>query len=53
MKIKCEVFSRVVGYMRPIDHWNEGKQEEFRDRKTFDDYFTIKEFEQEVLNNDS
>jgi anaerobic ribonucleoside-triphosphate reductase len=33
---KCEVYSRVVGYMRPVSHWNKGKKEEFKDRKTFD-----------------
>lgn len=32
---KCEVYSRVVGYHRPVDNWNEGKQLEFCDRKTF------------------
>lgn len=31
----CEVYSRVVGYIRPIDTWNEGKQQEFEDRKVF------------------
>ncbi|SMB96420.1 ribonucleoside-triphosphate reductase class III catalytic subunit [Thermanaeromonas toyohensis ToBE] len=31
----CEVFSRVVGYYRPVSRWNAGKQEEFRDRKMF------------------
>jgi len=34
-RTKCEVYSRVVGYLRPISQWNEGKQEEFKDRKTF------------------
>lgn len=29
---KCEVFSRVVGYIRPVHQWNPGKQSEFRDR---------------------
>lgn len=33
--IKCEVFSRVVGYYRPVTNWNDGKREEFKDRKTF------------------
>ncbi len=33
---KCEVYSRIVGYLRPVDHWNEGKQEEFRERLTYD-----------------
>ena len=32
----CEVFSRVVGYFRPVANWNKGKQEEFKDRKTFE-----------------
>jgi ribonucleoside-triphosphate reductase len=30
-----EVYSRVVGYLRPIKQWNDGKQAEFRRRKTF------------------
>lgn len=29
----CEVFSRVVGYMRPVQNWNKGKKEEFAMRK--------------------
>lgn len=33
---KCTVFSRIVGYLRPVDQWNDGKQEEFRERKLFD-----------------
>ncbi len=32
---KCEVFSRVVGYISPVNQWNEGKTEEFKMRKTF------------------
>jgi ribonucleoside-triphosphate reductase len=32
----CEVYSRVVGYLRPVNQWNRGKQQEFADRKTFD-----------------
>jgi ribonucleoside-triphosphate reductase len=31
----AEVYSRVVGYLRPVKQWNEGKAEEFRVRKTF------------------
>lgn len=30
-----EVYSRVVGYLRPVQDWNLGKQEEWNDRKTF------------------
>ena len=33
---KCEVYSRVVGYLRPVDQWNDGKQAEFAIRKTFE-----------------
>ena len=32
----CEVYSRIVGYMRPVKQWNNGKRQEFRDRKLFD-----------------
>jgi len=32
---ECEVYSRVVGYLRPVDQWNEGKQQEFKNRTTY------------------
>ncbi|MDR2426876.1 MAG: anaerobic ribonucleoside-triphosphate reductase [Endomicrobium sp.] len=32
---KCEVYSRVVGYLRPVTLWNEGKKEEFKIRKHY------------------
>ncbi|HOU45930.1 MAG TPA: anaerobic ribonucleoside-triphosphate reductase [Candidatus Pacearchaeota archaeon] len=32
---KCEVYSRVVGYLRPTSQWNEGKQQEFKDRENY------------------
>lgn len=32
---KCEVYSRIVGYLRPVQHWNRGKQEEFRGREEY------------------
>ena len=39
MKKQCntptEVYSRVVGYYRPVQSWNAGKKAEFRDRKTY------------------
>jgi len=35
-RTKCERYSRVVGYLRPVEQWNEGKQAEFDDRKTFE-----------------
>lgn len=33
---RCEVYSRVVGYFRPVANWNKGKKEEFKERKTFE-----------------
>ena len=30
-----EVYSRIVGYMRPVKTWNDGKQQEFKDRTPF------------------
>lgn len=35
-KQRCEVFSRIVGYLRPVSQWNEGKKAEFKLRTTFD-----------------
>lgn len=32
---KCEVYSRVVGFYTPVQQWNDGKQEEMKQRKTF------------------
>jgi anaerobic ribonucleoside-triphosphate reductase len=34
-RTKCEVYSRVVGYLRPITQWNKGKQAEWKDRVPF------------------
>ena len=33
VKQPCEVYSRIVGYLRLVQQWNKGKQEEFKDRK--------------------
>lgn len=32
-KIPCEIYSRVIGYYQPIQNWNRGKREEFKERK--------------------
>lgn len=32
---KCEVYSRIVGYLRPVQQWNQGKKQEFAERKMF------------------
>ena len=33
--IRTEIYSRVVGYYRPVQNWNKGKTEEFKDRQSF------------------
>lgn len=33
---KCEVYSRIVGYLRPVSQWNAGKQAEYEVRKMYD-----------------
>lgn len=32
----CEIYSRITGYYRPIKNWNDGKAQEFKQRKTYD-----------------
>ena len=32
---KTEVYSRITGYYRPVQNWNDGKAQEFKDRKTY------------------
>ncbi len=32
---KCEVYSRVVGYLSPVSQWNVGKKAEWSDRRTY------------------
>jgi len=32
---KCDVYSRVVGYFRPVNNWNKGKRQEYDERKAF------------------
>ena len=31
-KQKCQIYSRIVGYVSPISEWNKGKLEEYEDR---------------------
>jgi len=33
--VNCEVYSRVVGYLRPVQQWNKGKKAEYKMRKVF------------------
>ncbi|GAG15965.1 unnamed protein product, partial [marine sediment metagenome] len=35
-ELPTEVYSRIVGYLRPIEQWNDGKRVEFADRMVYD-----------------
>ncbi len=35
-RTQCEVWSRVVGYLRPTKNWNDGKLAEWEERKVFE-----------------
>lgn len=43
--VPTEVFSRVVGYYRPIQNWHKGKVAEFNLRKTIDTHENMEEVE--------
>lgn len=32
---RCEIWSRCMGYLRPVSDWNPGKKSEFAERKRF------------------
>ena len=34
---KAEVYTRIVGYFRPVQNWNKGKQAEYQDRKEYEE----------------
>lgn len=51
-RTRCEIYSRVMGYHRPISDWNTGKQAEFAERKCFNEPHSTKTREnndQEIL----
>jgi ribonucleoside-triphosphate reductase len=35
VKQPCEVYSRIVGYLRPVQQWNKGKKQEFKEREEY------------------
>ena len=37
---RTEVYSRVVGFFRPVQQWNRGKKEEYRQRRVYTDSVT-------------
>lgn len=41
LRQRCEIWSRVMGYHRPVDSYNVGKQQEFQDRKPFNEQLSL------------
>ena len=35
-RVFCAVYSRVVGYLSPVHAWHAGKQQEWKERRTYD-----------------
>ncbi len=50
---KTEVYSRITGYYRPVGNWNDGKLQEFMDRKSYDIKSSYAAAKQEFLKNAS
>ena len=42
---KAEVYSRITGYYRPIQNWNDGKAQEYKDRREYDAIDSMVKFE--------
>lgn len=42
----CEVWTRVMGYCRPVSEFNKGKKSEFRERKCFSEAKTVVHLEE-------
>lgn len=40
-RLKCEVYSRVVGYIRPVSQWNNGKKSEWADRVHYENHVSV------------
>lgn len=38
---ECEIYSRVMGYLRPVNDWNIGKRQEFKERHLYDESFFV------------
>lgn len=41
-RVKCEIWTRAMGYCRPVSNFNKGKQSEFKERKYFTEEKAIK-----------
>ena len=48
-RTRCEIWTRVMGYYRPVSAFNKGKQSEYFDRKYFNEKCTTKFVEQKAV----
>ena len=46
-RIRCEVYSRVVGFLTPTSRWNVAKRQEWKDRRTYDFQEAVEEVQQD------
>jgi len=46
---QTEVYSRITGYYRPVKNWNDGKIQEYKDRKTYNIPYSLKKREGAVM----
>ena len=47
-----EVYSRITGYYRPVKNWNDGKAQEYKDRKEYDIAYSLSKFNGKALQQD-
>jgi len=43
-RVPCLVYSRVVGYVTPVQNWNKGKRQEWRERKVYNWRAALRDF---------
>jgi len=46
---KTEVYSRITGYYRPVQNWNDGKAEEYKNRKLYDIASSVEKFDKQKV----
>jgi len=48
-RTKCEIWTRVMGYHRPVSEFNTGKKAEYAERTPFMEYKAMTEFQQRAV----
>ena len=52
-RTKCEIYSRSVGFIRPVEQWNAGKQAEYADRVDYNKQITNPEIPEKFKKNET